>query len=115
MGTTAFLSKDEHDNNVSEKPAAQVEGDRYFWKIVHHIPPETIEITLKNYKENLLWLFISLSLIVGFVSWTFATVMTRRRISIRELIESEERFKALHDASFGGILIHGQAFIIDCN
>lgn len=32
-----------------------------------------------------------------------------------ELQESEERFKVLHDASFGGIAIHDNGIIIDCN
>lgn len=32
-----------------------------------------------------------------------------------ELRESEERFKALHNASFGGIAIHDQGLILDCN
>ena len=31
------------------------------------------------------------------------------------LRESEERFKALHEASFGGIVIHDQGIILDCN
>ncbi|MFW6363913.1 MAG: PAS domain S-box protein, partial [Spirochaeta sp.] len=31
------------------------------------------------------------------------------------LRESEERFKALHNASFGGIGIHNQGIILDCN
>ncbi len=33
----------------------------------------------------------------------------------RELQESEDRFKALHNASFGGIAIHDKGIIIDCN
>lgn len=33
----------------------------------------------------------------------------------KELVESEERFKALHDASFGGIAIHDKGQILDCN
>ncbi len=33
----------------------------------------------------------------------------------REVAESEERFKALSDASFGGIVIHDQGLILDCN
>lgn len=33
----------------------------------------------------------------------------------KELRESEERFKALHNASFGGIFIHDEGIIIDCN
>jgi len=31
------------------------------------------------------------------------------------LKESEERFKALHDASFGGVIIHDKGLILDCN
>lgn len=31
------------------------------------------------------------------------------------MIESEERFKALHNASFGGIAIHDKGYILDCN
>ena len=38
-----------------------------------------------------------------------------RRDSERELIDSEERFKALHNASFGGIVIHDKGFIVDVN
>jgi len=32
-----------------------------------------------------------------------------------ELQESEERFKALNDATFGGVIIHDQGMILDCN
>jgi diguanylate cyclase (GGDEF)-like protein/PAS domain S-box-containing protein len=31
------------------------------------------------------------------------------------LLESEERFRVLHNASFGGIAIHDQGIILDCN
>ena len=31
------------------------------------------------------------------------------------LIESQERFRILHNASFGGITIHDKGVIIDCN
>jgi len=34
---------------------------------------------------------------------------------IHELKESEARFKALHNASFGGIFIHDQGTVLDCN
>ncbi|BCS89787.1 PAS domain S-box protein [Pseudodesulfovibrio sediminis] len=33
----------------------------------------------------------------------------------RKLRESEERFKALHNASFGGIAIHDKGIILECN
>ena len=48
--------------------------------------------------------------------------ITKRKIEERELIkakrvaeENETRFKALHNASFGGISIHDEGFIVDCN
>jgi PAS domain S-box-containing protein len=33
----------------------------------------------------------------------------------RELQDSEERFRALSDATFGGVIIHDQGLILDCN
>jgi PAS domain S-box-containing protein len=41
--------------------------------------------------------------------------MTRRKQEEEALRESEERFRAIHNASFGGILIHEQGIILDCN
>ncbi len=36
-------------------------------------------------------------------------------LSYRRLQESEERYRTLHDASFGGIFIHDQGIVLDCN
>jgi len=41
--------------------------------------------------------------------------VTERKIAEQHLIESEERFRALHEASFGGIGIHEKGIIIECN
>ncbi len=41
--------------------------------------------------------------------------ITERKLSEQALRESEERFKALHNASFGGITIHDKGLILDCN
>ena len=48
--------------------------------------------------------------------------ITQRKRHVQELVEakkkaeeSELRFKALHDASFGGITIHDKGLILDCN
>jgi len=41
---------------------------------------------------------------------------TIERLETQRLLqESEERFKALHNASFGGIAIHDKGVILDCN
>ena len=44
----------------------------------------------------------------------FRDISERKRIEL-ELAESEQRFKALHNASFGGIAIHDKGVILDCN
>lgn len=41
--------------------------------------------------------------------------ITNRKQAEKELLESETRFKALHNASFGGITIHDKGIIIECN
>ena len=41
--------------------------------------------------------------------------ITERKKSEEKLRESESRFRALHNASFGGIAIHDRGIILDCN
>ena len=41
--------------------------------------------------------------------------ITERKKTENALRESEARFKALHNASFGGITIHDKGLILDCN
>jgi|LGOV01.1.fsa_nt_gb PAS domain S-box-containing protein len=41
--------------------------------------------------------------------------ITERKLAKFELSASEARFKALHDATFGGVIIHDQGLILDCN
>lgn len=45
---------------------------------------------------------------------TFRDITSRKRAE-QALQESETRFKILHNASFGGIVIHDQGVILDCN
>ncbi|MDO9391061.1 MAG: PAS domain S-box protein, partial [bacterium] len=41
--------------------------------------------------------------------------ITERKKGEQELRESEERFKSLHNASFGGIAIHDKGLVLECN
>jgi PAS domain S-box-containing protein len=43
------------------------------------------------------------------------TDITERKQAEKAMRESEARFKALHNASFGGIAIHDEGIILDCN
>ncbi|MEE4196908.1 MAG: PAS domain S-box protein [Bacteroidales bacterium] len=45
----------------------------------------------------------------------YTEVITERKKMEESLKESEERFKALHNASFGGIAIHDNGTILECN
>ncbi|MCF8366841.1 MAG: PAS domain S-box protein [Bacteroidales bacterium] len=51
----------------------------------------------------------------SFIIEGFTTDITARKQAEINLRESEERFKALHNASFGGISLHKNGIIISCN
>ena len=62
--------------------------------------------------------FLLLVIIIAFLLWN----IWRRQKVERDLVmqklmveQSEERFRTLHNASFGGIFIHDQGTIVDCN
>lgn len=46
---------------------------------------------------------------------SIAIDLSERTQMEKELRESEERYKSLHNASFGGIAIHDQGIILECN
>ena len=112
-------------NNLKGKPFyAFVEKDELlFLKNVFHkaLSGESVsyEMTLKTIYGNTLTLAVNTVplFIHGKLSsiFSFARDITHRKKSELLLKESEERFKALHNASFGGIAIHNKGLIKDCN
>jgi PAS domain S-box-containing protein len=48
-------------------------------------------------------------------SYLYRNMESLVEVRTKALQESEERFKALHNASFGGIVIHDQGVILECN
>lgn len=62
--------------------------------------------------------YVKLTKIVTSLSYNSikqARMLAEQQETQKKLSESEERFKALHNASFGGIVIHDQGMILDCN
>ena len=81
------------------------------WMGVYEQPTPSFIAILRNLAMILVPLLL---LLLGFFLWSW---MLRREVKMRtrELQESEERFKILHNASFGGITIHDKGVILDCN
>jgi diguanylate cyclase (GGDEF)-like protein/PAS domain S-box-containing protein/putative nucleotidyltransferase with HDIG domain len=49
------------------------------------------------------------------IAMSTATDVTKRNEIMQQLKESEQRFKILHNASFGGIAVHDKGLILECN
>ena len=81
------------------------------WMGVYEPQPPSFATILRNLAMVLAPLLL---LLLGFFLWSW---MLRLQVKsrTRELQQSEERFKVLHNASFGGIAIHDQGIILDCN
>jgi two-component system sensor histidine kinase EvgS len=81
------------------------------WMGVYEPQPPSFAAILRNLAMVLVPLLL---LLLGFFLWSW---MLRRQVKVRtkELQDSEERFKVLHNASFGGIAIHDKGIILDCN
>jgi diguanylate cyclase (GGDEF)-like protein/PAS domain S-box-containing protein len=62
-------------------------------------------------------LIVAFILVILVSSITYYLHRLNRHIALSRdfLLESEERFKALSDASYGGIVIHDEGLILECN
>ncbi|SHG45222.1 PAS domain S-box-containing protein [Chryseolinea serpens] len=71
-------------------------------------------------KKSRVWLYVNAEPILNVdgelkeVVCTFTDITERKKIE-EELIESEQRFRTMQQASFGGIGLHNKGMIIDCN
>lgn len=79
---------------------------------------KTIELQALHRDGHEMAIELSLSRLLVKGAWhTIGIVrnITDRKKAEAALRESEERFRVLHDASFGGISIHDDGIILDCN
>jgi two-component system sensor histidine kinase EvgS len=81
------------------------------WMGVYEQPSQALVSILRKIAMILVPLLL---LLFGFFLWTW-TLRRQVKTRTRELQQSEERFRVLHNASFGGIAIHDKGVILDCN
>ncbi len=101
--------KDEHRETMTMSWKKSLELS---YKTGSSIPPSELEITIKDGTKR--------TLIVGAniidENYLFSMIdITEQKQTEQSLRESETRFKALHNASFGGITIHDKGIILECN
>ena len=94
---------------------------------VNHVSLTTInedidtDLSLSNQLDELIQQNLRkdiLLIVIGFLSLGMLIIALVIHFVVkknRKLKESEQRFQALHNASFGGIAIHDQGTIIECN
>ncbi len=87
----------------------EIGEETYLYSIV---VDETTYLAQQDTERLLNYLIIGILAMGIVVTLTIVTMFTKKNKALRE---SEERFKALHNASFGGIAIHDQGIIIACN
>ncbi len=86
-----------------------IDDETYLFSIIIDQTPYILFQKQQSNMIALLIILLGLGLII--VSAGFLVIKSKNK----NLIESEQRFKALHNASFGGIAIHDRGLIIECN
>ena len=92
---------------------------RRFGIQIKDLPAEAVVInqpeTFYARHKALIWPVVAVIAFMGVCIAALVGVLVVRRKGEERLRESEERFKSLHNASFGGIAIHDKGVILECN
>ncbi len=93
-----------------------IHGETYLYSIII----DQTAFVIAQDRNRLLTILGITVLVIATITTSYLAIkiskQKRRLTEINEkLHESEQRFKILHDASFGGLAIHDQGIILDCN
>lgn len=125
------LSKDQHLHKTSfQRDLKAIHEDGSIFPVAEHPVPQSIQtkksvrgVVMGIYKpqqNNIAWLLVNAEPLLDDgnniveVICSFTDITERKKIE-EDLIESEQRFRTLQQASFGGIGLHDQGIILDCN
>lgn len=87
----------------------QISGETYLYSF---IIDQTVLATTEARNRLLIIGVLSLITLGIITTSTLMIILWRKNLKVKE---SEQRFKILHNASFGGMFIHDQEIILDCN
>ncbi len=78
-----------------EPSNALLKYNEYYWKVISHIPPHTLNTLLHKSFIQFLTLYIFLVILLLFASYIIARIMLRRKEAEKELKDSEELYRSL--------------------
>lgn len=93
-----------------------IDGETYLYSIII----DQTEFVITQNRDRILIITLvtlmgSATVITSFLALSYNKKKKEITKINETLYESEQRFKILHDASFGGLAVHDQGVILDCN
>lgn len=110
-----FLFEDESPDIALFRHQAEIYGfdEEKYIEALNRVPRwsrATVETVMRFYTQ-----LAGLFSLIGYNNLILSQTITQKDKLLSDLKESEKRFKALHNASFGGIAIHDNGVILECN
>lgn len=80
--TTVYPLKEElksNSNKISSTNPKNIKADKYYWKVISHVPAHRLQLENRGLLTKLLFLSILLFLLAAIPSWVIARLMTKRK------------------------------------
>ncbi|MCF7925420.1 MAG: diguanylate cyclase [Candidatus Izimaplasma sp.] len=94
----------------------EIDGETFLFSIIiDQTEYAAAETRNRIFLNTIITMLVSGMIVTSVLSYNLWKKKKNLQITHELLEESEERFKILHNASFGGIAIHDKGCILDCN